>query len=162
MNRPKRIQLSREQGWRKPPNTVSVARPSRWGNPFRVGSVQTGLVRVPGALSGQTWEYEGRISGDGNRHDYHHPDGEVTVCHVRYATVDEVVELYRRALLRQPDPAIAAAWGSRSPVRVTADDVRRELAGKDLACWCPVGQPCHGDVLLEVANSWAQAAAGAR
>lgn len=27
-----------------------------------------------------------------------------------------------------------------------------ELRGKDLACFCPVGQPCHADVLLEMAN----------
>lgn len=27
-----------------------------------------------------------------------------------------------------------------------------ELRGKDLACWCPPGQRCHGDVLLRVAN----------
>jgi hypothetical protein len=26
------------------------------------------------------------------------------------------------------------------------------LAGRDLACWCPLDQPCHADVLLEVAN----------
>lgn len=26
------------------------------------------------------------------------------------------------------------------------------LAGKDLACWCPLDQPCHADVLLEVVN----------
>jgi hypothetical protein len=29
---------------------------------------------------------------------------------------------------------------------------RRELSGKDLACWCPLDSPCHGDVLLEIAN----------
>jgi hypothetical protein len=34
---PDRIQLSRAKGWRLPPNTVVVARPSRWGNPFKVG-----------------------------------------------------------------------------------------------------------------------------
>ena len=28
-----------------------------------------------------------------------------------------------------------------------------ELRGKDLACWCPLDQPCHADVLLELANS---------
>jgi hypothetical protein len=33
-----------------------------------------------------------------------------------------------------------------------AADVRRELGGRDLACWCPPGEPCHADVLLEVAN----------
>ena len=28
-----------------------------------------------------------------------------------------------------------------------------QLRGKDLACWCPLGQPCHADVLLELANA---------
>ena len=28
-----------------------------------------------------------------------------------------------------------------------------ELRGKDLACWCPLDQPCHADVLLEIANA---------
>jgi hypothetical protein len=27
------------------------------------------------------------------------------------------------------------------------------LRGKDLACWCPLGSPCHADVLLELANA---------
>jgi Domain of unknown function (DUF4326) len=31
--------------------------------------------------------------------------------------------------------------------------IEAELRGKDLACWCPLDQPCHADVLLEVANS---------
>lgn len=29
---------------------------------------------------------------------------------------------------------------------------RESLGGKDLACWCRLDQPCHADVLLEVAN----------
>lgn len=29
----------------------------------------------------------------------------------------------------------------------------RELRGKNLACWCPLDQPCHADVLLELANA---------
>jgi hypothetical protein len=28
-----------------------------------------------------------------------------------------------------------------------------ELRGKDLACWCALDQPCHADVLLEIANA---------
>ena len=36
---------------------------------------------------------------------------------------------------------------------VSVDDVRRELRGRDLACYCPLDEPCHADVLLEVANS---------
>jgi len=34
----------------------------------------------------------------------------------------------------------------------TVEDIKRELRGKDLACWCPLDQPCHADVLLEIAN----------
>jgi Domain of unknown function (DUF4326) len=30
--------------------------------------------------------------------------------------------------------------------------LRRDLAGRDLACWCPLDQACHADVLLEVAD----------
>jgi Domain of unknown function (DUF4326) len=49
------------------------------------------------------------------------------------------VDAYRRALLA-------------GELAVTADDVRRELAGRVLACWCPAGAACHADVLLDVAN----------
>lgn len=31
--------------------------------------------------------------------------------------------------------------------------IRDELAGRDLACWCPLDKPCHADVLLEIAKS---------
>lgn len=31
-----RVQLSRRAGWRMPTNTVKVARPTKWGNPFAV------------------------------------------------------------------------------------------------------------------------------
>jgi hypothetical protein len=32
-------------------------------------------------------------------------------------------------------------------------DIQRELRGKNLACWCPLDQPCHADVLLRLANT---------
>lgn len=35
---PKRIQRKRHRGWRMPAGTVYVGRPSRWGNPYRLGS----------------------------------------------------------------------------------------------------------------------------
>jgi len=34
-----------------------------------------------------------------------------------------------------------------------AAEAKRQLRGKDLACWCPLDQPCHADVLLEIANA---------
>lgn len=39
---------------------------------------------------------------------------------------------------------------------VPAWDMRQslhELRGKTLACWCRLDQPCHADVLLELANA---------
>jgi hypothetical protein len=38
-------------------------------------------------------------------------------------------------------------------LRGFAPQIRRELVGRDLACWCPLDQPCHADVLLEIANA---------
>lgn len=33
------------------------------------------------------------------------------------------------------------------------DEIREKLAGRHLACFCKVGEPCHADVLLEIANA---------
>jgi hypothetical protein len=32
----KRIQRKRVKGWRMPPNTVYVGRPTKWGNPYKM------------------------------------------------------------------------------------------------------------------------------
>lgn len=32
---PVRIQRKRTKGWRMPPNTIYVGRPTKWGNPFK-------------------------------------------------------------------------------------------------------------------------------
>jgi hypothetical protein len=37
MNQPVRIQRKRTKGWRMPENTISVTRPGKWGNPFKLG-----------------------------------------------------------------------------------------------------------------------------
>ena len=41
------------------------------------------------------------------------------------------------------------AWLRGQPKLLEA--ARRELRGKDLVCWCHP-RPCHGDVLLRLAN----------
>lgn len=38
-------------------------------------------------------------------------------------------------------------WTDKQP----PEDIA-ELRGKNLACWCKPGEPCHADVLLELAN----------
>ena len=59
------------------------------------------------------------------------------------------VELFRRWV----DEGASLAWKARAAT---------DLRGKNLACWCPLDQPCHADVLLEIANQspqrWAMGA----
>ena len=44
------------------------------------------------------------------------------------------------------------AYIERPENKLLRQSVREALRSKDLACWCPLNQPCHADVLLEVAN----------
>lgn len=97
MGAPVRLQLSRRKGFdlqalSQATNglpAVNVARPSRWGNRYKIG---TCLI----------------------------PDAETAVM------------AYRANLPLRGDYA--------------------PLFGKNLACWCKAGAPCHADVLLELAN----------
>ncbi len=57
----------------------------------------------------------------------------------------EAVRLHREQLL-------AEKLFSRAGRRISIDTVRRELRGFDLACTCGPDEPCHGDVLLAIAN----------
>jgi Domain of unknown function (DUF4326) len=47
----------------------------------------------------------------------------------------------------------------RAYANTHASEIRMDLRGKDLVCWCPLVDkdgnrvPCHADVLLEIANS---------
>ena len=49
--------------------------------------------------------------------------------------IDRSVELYRKRVAKHFHPL----------------DIK-ELKGKNLACWCPLGHSCHADVLLEIAG----------
>lgn len=161
MSAAQRVQLRRTKGYRKPAGAVIVARPSKWGNPFRLGDEGSGLVHFgPGHLErfGRDWDYEGRISAAGTRHDMWFSRSDVVETHVRQATRAELVELFRLTLT-DPTPGMRSAWPSRAGrfAKFTVDEARAELHGKDLACWCPLDQPCHADVLLEIANTTAVA-----
>ena len=43
-------------------------------------------------------------------------------------------------------------WLLRGDLKIKVEDVKNELSGKNLACWCKIGEPCHADVLLKIAN----------
>lgn len=99
---PVRITLSRERGWKMPPNTVKVDRSTKFGNPYRAGVAGYNCLRGS-----------------------HMPE-----------TTEEAVAMFREDL-KPLDIAI----------------IKAELAGKNLACWCKQGAPCHADVLLDLANT---------
>lgn len=46
-----------------------------------------------------------------------------------------------------------SAWIASSHGKHMRKRAREYLRGKDLACWCPLDQPCHADALLRIANS---------
>lgn len=138
----KRIQRRRTKGWRMPDNTVYVGRGSKWGNPYALGETQ---IRMP-ALDGKDWELEGRLyKTSGQENAFCHGDGTITWHQVENATREQCVELFREYITGEP---------YRKPYRYASqvEAVREALAGKNLACWCPLDQPCHADVLLELAN----------
>lgn len=123
---PKRIQLRRTKGWRKPEGAVVVARPTRWGNPFYAGDRAT--------VSAHQW-------GEAGHFDL---DGPVGFSLGLKLTPEIVVDLYRQCLV-----------GNLADADPRYDELRsalEELRGCDLACWCDLSSPCHADVLLEVAN----------
>lgn len=43
--------------------------------------------------------------------------------------------------------------GNSASAISTLKAARAELRGKNIACWCKIGTPCHGQVLLAFANS---------
>ena len=112
--KPVRIQRKRTKGWRMPPNTVSVTRPGRWGNPWRVGLIACSCRSA----------------------------GECTHNSFRCETPQQAADTFRTWAV----DAIANGNG-----RMRRD--LEQLRGKDLACYCSLDQPCHADVLLEIANS---------
>jgi hypothetical protein len=52
-------------------------------------------------------------------------------------------------LIADKSTAVAwfAKWREIAPLDLT------ELQGKNLACWCRPGDPCHADILLRLASS---------
>lgn len=103
--------------------------------PKRIQRKRTKGWRMPeGAV------YVGRPTKWGNRYKVGDPmgthDKKGTYCE-RPMTAKDAVTFYRAEM--------ELFCGNRLNIE--------ELRGKDLACWCPLDQPCHADVLLELANA---------
>jgi hypothetical protein len=119
---PSRIQRSRTAGWRMPVLARYVGRPTHC-NPFIVGATTPG--------------------------DWHEPFANIHVTDRAHA-----VQLLRDYLAwRRAQCEHTPGWHSpRGPRFPWEHTIRAVLYGRDLACWCPIDQPCHADVLLEIAN----------
>lgn len=65
-------------------------------------------------------------------------------------TIADAVRDYR-AWIEQRGTHLSANNAFGKPPTIA--EIRRELRGKDLACWCNLDAPCHADVLLELANA---------
>ncbi len=124
---PVRVQLSRKRGWKMPSNTVSVARPGRWGNPFRIGGWFMVGDPDPKARMRMSW------CQAANAEIAARTPGKFTLIE----TQAQAVEFFERL----------AATGYFRETALAA------LRGKNLACWCKLGTPCHADILLKLANS---------
>lgn len=126
-----------------PAGAVYVGRPSKWGNPFVAFDWQAAFRAVA-------------LVGRGDR------------AGMRAAAV-RLYELWLTAETRSLSPAEIEAldfWDREvftvrpAKPRPTLAEIRDELRGKDLACWCPLdGKPCHADVLLRLATKGKASAA---
>jgi hypothetical protein len=59
--------------------------------------------------------------------------------YIAVPTVEDAIACYR-------------IWLNEGAGKEIAALARRDLRGKNLACWCDADAPCHADVLLEIAN----------
>ena len=120
------------EGQRRAPERVQRKRTKGWRMPANTVYVGRGTewgnpARVEHCF-GDEW-----LIAIGQGH-YPHFDSEEEARH-------EAVRMYREYFI-----------GARIDRDEHVARIRRELAGKNLACWCALDQPCHADVLLELAN----------
>ena len=119
----KRIQRKRTKDYSQPLGTIYVGRPTKWGNPFRVGSYLNGWGKAFVAVN--TVEPE--------------------KIHELYKSkeLDEKITLANSLKWYE-------LWLNNLIVNNKLDP--KELKGANLSCWCSLDQPCHADILLKYAN----------
>lgn len=57
-------------------------------------------------------------------------------------TIEQAVGFFRQRI-ENYDSVFHGEWSA---------SIRMLLRGKNLACWCPLDEPCHADILLRIAN----------
>lgn len=140
MSAPAVIHLSRVKGFRRPEGTVQVDRATIFGNPFQVGDPGVWWLPREDGKAGWQIEYEtpyaiNAFQAVGWFSAWLHNDKALpprppylTPKGLEY--VQTVMDTRRRMIL------------DRMPT----------LRGKHLGCRCAPGQPCHAQVLIDIAN----------
>lgn len=140
---PRRHQRTRLKGSRLPKGVKYCGRPGIYGNPW---VVHRDSLWAP---SGRPW----RVSCG----DFHHdPAYFATKRDAAQAAVDSFAEWIAHDTL-DPSQWINSLIVQHTYLLAALD--RRELAGKDLACWCPLAGddgfswPCHVNTILRIVNN---------
>ena len=136
---PKRIQRKRMKGWKMPVGVVYVGRPGKFGNPFNFSSAEFSFTAIAfgcradrrGRREASVKAYREWIGTDLNR---------------------RTMEFERGVMMESGGKIIEVGARAKAGAAPAIKDIRDMLRGKDLACWCSLDQPCHADVLLEIAN----------
>jgi hypothetical protein len=152
---PKRIQRKRTRGWRIPPNTVYVGRPTKWGNPFACPSDPAYAVAAfKKYLHSCIGQGDFGFIGPRLAHYKDNLPMEVRIGSTRFRGENNGRDkpFIFRASAGFARPLMMVQCPDRLLIRATLI----ELYGKDLCCWCPLDEPCHADVLLEIANGGAK------
>jgi hypothetical protein len=137
---PKRIQRRRSKGWRMPEGAVYVGRPTVFGNPFRA-------VKSPCC---PTWDV---VDDNGVTYLIDHAWTHThDVSNLRLGS-DSDRKFAQTEAARLFAEELTDWFGGRLDNEPGLREAIAGLAGRDLACWCPLDQPCHADVLLELANA---------
>ena len=129
---PIRIQRSRQHKQVSPNGLpiVYIGRPSKWGNQYRaVRDIVYEFCHNRTVLD--KWTVK-------------------EVCHSEEEAKRRAVELYQDDIYHYKTHK--DGFDSLLITQAIIDGIKSELKGKNLSCWCKIGEPCHGDVLLEIAN----------
>jgi len=129
--KPVRIQRKRTKGYNMQEHSKSingldavyVGRPGKYGNPYKVVKKSPRLVQIYCTA--------------------HHSQNCIfptasVACHVSNANY-QLTRLY-------------SEW-CEGFTKEWVEKMKKDLAGKNLACFCRLDQPCHAEILLELANA---------
>ena len=115
---------------------IYVGRPSLWGNPYSLDDVRVIWPEIPpsGRAAAAVRRYREELTHFGLLSDYAYtaPGRTTEAADRRWEAINRLV----------------VASGARNMAEFAAVALR----GHDLVCWCPLDQPCHADVLLELAQ----------